>query len=247
MSSKKQQDFSSLTINQASLGAQVCVDNASRLMETAKLLSEKGFLEFATFAICTAIEEAGKAFLLIEYQENKFEGRDDAANTLNKAFYKHDNKLESAIFVLESDTRAFSRIAQIASQKRRREASVQEISRIMKKLRNIRIPDLKPQVKSTFETRNEMLYTEYKNGQFLAPKDKAKKSQFDQLVDIAEKIVPRAEFDLLMARACIERGSTRAQLAELLERELPTFIDVLRKRLRKWQRKTENMPRNSNR
>ena len=230
MPPKKQQDFSSLTINRASLGAQVCTDNANRLMEAAKLLSEKSFLEFAIFAICTAIEEAGKALLLVEYQENKFEGRDDAANTLNKGFYKHDNKLESAISVLEWDTRVFSKIAQIASQKRHREASAQEILRIMKKLRNIRIPDLKPQVKSTFETRNEMLYTEYKNGQFLAPKDKAQKSQFDQLVDIAEKIVPRAELDLHLARACIERGSTRAQLAELIERELPTFIDMWRKR-----------------
>jgi AbiV family abortive infection protein len=247
MPPKKQQDFSSLTINQASLGAQVCVDNANRLIETAKLLSEKGFLEFATFAICTAIEEAGKAFLLIEYQENKFEGRDDAANRLNKAFRRHDNKLEFAISVVESDTRTFSRLAQIASQKRRQKASKQEMLRIMKELLNIRIPDVKPQVKSTFETRNEMLYTEYKNGQFLAPKDKAKKSQFDQLVDIAEKIVPRAEFELHMERICIKRGATRTQFSELIERELPTFIDMLLKRLRKWQRKTENMPRNSNR
>ena len=230
MPQKKQQDFSSLTINRASLGAQICVDNANRLIEAAKLLSEKGFLEFATFAICTAIEEAGKAFLLIEYQEDKFEGRDDAANTLNNAFCRHDNKLEFAISEVESDTRAFSRLALIAKQKRRRKASKQEILRIMKEMLNIRIPDVKPQVKSTFETRNEMLYTEYKNGQFLAPKDKAKKSQFDQLVDIAEKIVPRAELDLLIARACIKRGSTRAQLAELIERELPTFIDMWRKR-----------------
>jgi AbiV family abortive infection protein len=230
MPPKKQQDFSSLTINRASLGAQVCVDNANRLIEAAKLLSEKGFLGFATFAICTAIEEAGKAFLLVEYQENKCERRDDAANRFNKAFYKHDRKLESAIFALELDTRLFSQMAQIASQNRRLEASTHEILRIMKMLRNIRIPDLKPQVKSTFETRNEMLYTEYKNGQFLAPKDKAKKSQFDQLVDIAEKIVPRAEFDLLFARACIERGSTRAQFAEFMERELPNIIDAWRKR-----------------
>lgn len=230
MPQKKQQDFSSLTINRASLGAQVCVDNANRLIEAAKLLSEKGFLEFAIFAICTAIEEAGKALLLIEYQENKWEGRDDAANRLNKAFYKHDIKLESAISVHEFDERLFSQIAQIGSQNRRLEAGKHEILRITKKLRNIRIPDLKPQVKSTFETRNEMLYTEYKNGKFLAPKDKATKSQFDQLVDIAEKIVPRAEFDLHLARACIKRGSTRAQLAELIERELPTFIDMWRKR-----------------
>jgi len=230
MPPKKQRDFTSLTINRASLGAQVCVDNANRLLEAAKLLSEKGFLEFAIFAICTAIEEAGKALLLVEYQENKFEGRDDAANTLKKGFRKHNNKLESAILALEWDTRAFSKIAQIASQKRHRETSAQEMLRIMKKLRNIRIPDLKPQVKSTFETRNEMLYTEYKNGQFLAPKDKAKKSQFDQLLDIAEKIVPRAEFDLNWARICIKRGKTRAQLAELIERELPTFIDMWRKR-----------------
>ena len=229
MPPKKQQYFSSLTINRASLGAQVCIDNANRLTEAAKLLHEKGFLEFATFAICTAIEEAGKAFLLVEYQENKWEGRDDAANRLNEAFYKHDYKLESAISVHEFDERLFSQIAQIGSQNRRLEASTHEILRIMKKLRNIRIPDLKPQVKSIFETRNEMLYTEYKNGQFLAPKDKAKKSQFDQLVDIAEKIVPRAELDLHLARICIKRGSTRAQLAELIERELPNIIDAWRK------------------
>lgn len=229
MPPKKQQDFSSLTINRASLGAQVCIDNANRLIEAAKLLYEKGFLEFATFAICTAIEEAGKAFLLVEYQENKWEGRDDAANRLNEAFYKHDNKLESAIFALEFDNRLFSQIAQTGSQNRRLEATMPEILRIMKMLRNIRIPDLKPQVKSTFETRNEMLYTEYKNGQFLAPKDKARKSQFDKLVDIAEKIVPRAELDLFFARACIERGLTRTQFGELIERELPNIIDAWRK------------------
>jgi AbiV family abortive infection protein len=224
---KKRQDFSSLSIDQAGLGVQLCIDNANRLIEAAKLLSERGFLELATFAVCTAIEETGKALLLLNYQEDKAAGGNEAAKTLEKSFREHPDKLELAIGTSEVDKQLVSRLLQTDWQDRRPEAMASKLLEIMDSLK---ISDLKPQIKTTFETRNQMLYIEFRDGQFLAPKYKAQRSQFEQLMDIAEKISARAELDLAYESVLLKRGLTGAQFAEFIKRELQTIIDI-------WQKK----------
>ena len=224
---KKRQDFSTLSIDQAGLGAQLCIDNANRLIEAAKLLSERGFLELATFAVCTAIEETGKALLLLNYQEDKAVGGNKAAKTLEKSFREHPDKLECAIVASEVDKQLFSRLLQTDWQNMRPEIMARKLLEIKD---NLKIPDLEPRIKTTFKTRNQMLYIEFSDGQFLAPKHKAQRSQYDQLMDIAEKISARAEFDLALESVLLERGLTKAQCAEFIKRELPTIIDI-------WQKK----------
>lgn len=83
-------DFRSVSIEQAGEGVKICIDTANRLIEAARILSDSGYPGFATFAVCTSIEEAGKAFLLLRVsggQIRKQSGcRPSACSVVQSAF-----------------------------------------------------------------------------------------------------------------------------------------------------------------
>lgn len=220
-------DFGFLTIEQAGQCAQTCIDNAYRLIGAGKLLFENEFIELAIFSVCTAIEEGGKALLLVEYQDDKAGGRKDAVNILKRAFYNHNLKLESAITASEIDQQLADELKKYGSEHKEPKNA---IHRIVKILENISIPNISPKVKSTFDLRNSMIYTEFKDGQILAPWDRVHKSQFDHLLDIAEKILARADLELSISDVCFQRGKSRRQFVEFMLAELPTIVDMMRKR-----------------
>lgn len=222
------QEHSFLSIEQAGQCGHVCIANAYRLMEAGKLLFKNDYIELAIFAVCTAIEEGGKTLLLVEYQDNRAEGRKDAAATLKRSFYSHNLKLESAITAREIDEQLADQIKKHASEHNKSQNTVHKIVKMME---NVNVPDISPKVKSTFDLRNDMIYVELTADQNAAPWNRVQKSEFDRLLDIAEKMVARADLELNISDVCQKRGKSRRQYAEFVKAELPTIVDLMKKRL----------------
>jgi hypothetical protein len=64
-----------------------------------------------------------------------------------------------------------------------------------------------------------------------APWNRVEKSEFDRLLDIAERIVARADLELSTSDICVSRGKSRRQFAEFFVAELPTIVDMMKKKL----------------
>lgn len=221
-------EFSSLSVEQAGQCAHVCITNAHRLMGAGKLLFKNDYIELAIFAVCTAIEEGGKALILVEYQDDTADGKKDAARILKRAFYDHNRKLESAITAQEVDQQLADQIKKYASE---HNESQNTVHKIVKMMENISVPDISPRVKSAFELRNSMIYAELTAYQEAAPWNRVQKSEFNRLLDIAEKIVARAELELSISDVCLKRGGSRRQFTKYVMAELPTIVDMMKKSL----------------
>lgn len=226
-------ELACLSVEEAGQCAHICIENAYNLMGAGKLLFKNDYIELAIFAVCTAIEEGGKALLLVEYQDDKAEGKKDAARTLRRAFYNHDLKLESAILAHEIDQQLADQIKKYAAEHKETENTSQ---RIVKMWDNINVPDLSPKIRETFALRNDMIYVELTPYREAAPWHRVERSEFDRLFDIAEKIVVRAELELDISDVCVSRGKSRRQFSEFFAAELPTIVDMMKKKLAEKKR-----------
>lgn len=226
-------DSNFLNVQQASQCAHVCIENVYRLIGAGKLLFANDYTELAIFAVCTAIEEGGKALLLFEYQDEMAEGKKNAAATLRNAFKKHPSKLNAAFAAQEIDQQMADQIKRYAAEHKESGNTAQ---RIVEMMENVNIPDVSPRSKETFELRNSMIYVELTPYREAAPWNRVEKSEFDRLLDIAEKILARAELELGVSDVCVSRGKSRRQFAEFFEAELPTIVDMMKKRLAEKKR-----------
>ena len=181
-----------INIERDELGARVCLDTSDRLMQAARLLHNSGFLELASFVVCTSIEETGKAFLIMDFQEELFEKRKNAGKNLTDCFFRHPKKLELALEAAKTDELLFDSLKNILHAKKGYDTFAESIKAIVE---GIATPDLKSQADETFRQRNEFLYTNFQNGEFLAPKDFAKSSRYEELLDIAEKAYASAQIE----------------------------------------------------
>lgn len=213
---KAKYNFSSLGIEEATQGAQACIDNAKRLIEAANLLSGRGFIELSTFAGCTAIEEIGKAFLLLEYQEKKRDGKEDPANNLNNWFGMHFPKLKTALTISELNRQAIGLMVDSFF----RDDTPESASRYFwKKIDSLKEPNVQNLVTNTLNTREEMIYTDYKEGRFTTPMDKAQKEYFISLVKTSKKLIIQAERDLAKIGAGLKRGSIQDRAVDAIHHE----------------------------
>ena len=221
-------ESSSLSIEEAGQCAHVCIENVYRLIGAGKLLFTNDYTELAIFAVCTAIEEGGKALLLVEYQDDLAEGKKNAAATLRNAFKKHPPKLTAAFTAQEIDQQMADQIKRYVAEHKESGNTAQSIVEMME---NVNLPDVSPRIKETFELRNSMIYVELTPYREAAPWNRVEKSEFDRLLDIAEKILARAELELDISDVCLKRGKSRRQFAEFVMAELPTIVDMMKKRL----------------
>ena len=217
-----------LSIEEAGQCAQVCIENIYRLIGAGKLLFTNDYTELAIFAVCTAIEEAGKALLLVEYQDDMAEEKKDAAVTLRKAFKKHPHKLNAAFTAQEIDQQMADQIKRYTAENNE---SGNMAQRILKMMENINLSNVSPKIRKTFELRNSMIYVELTPYREAAPWNRVEKSEFDRLLDIAEKILARTELELSISEVCVSVGKSRRQFAEFFVGELPTIVDMMKKRL----------------
>jgi len=192
---KRENKFSALSIKEAGKGSRQCIENAKRLIQAGRLLADSAFRELAGFSICTAIEEIGKAFLLMESQEDKFQGRRDAGKQLADSFFEHPDTLESALIIWKRDDMLFNSLPRLKlntdSNREASEALVAEFG-------SLAIPDLNPLARKIFQKHNRLLYTDFRNQRFISPHEDANSAEFEELFDIAEKALVRAELDMVM-------------------------------------------------
>jgi AbiV family abortive infection protein len=212
---KSKYNFCSLGIEEATQGAQACIDNAKRLMESAGFLIGGGFIELATFAGCTAIEETGKALLLLDYREKKLDRKVDAAKNLNARFGDHFPKLKTALTVSELNRQAIGLMVDSLF----RDPPESATRYFWKKIDALKEPNVQSQVTKTLGTREEMIYTDYIDGRFITPKDKAQKDIYDSLVKTSRKVIAQAERDLAKMNSGLKRGSIQDQAIEAIHHE----------------------------
>jgi AbiV family abortive infection protein len=217
-----------LSKEQAAQCARACIDNAYRLLEASKLLHKKDFIELAIFSVCTAIEEGGKAIFLLEYRDDMIEGKDVSLHKLKKVFYDHKIKLEYAITASKIDNQTFGAIKNRAYKSGKCDDVTQRIFKIIKDIRDL---DVSREAEITFNSRNKGIYTEVKDGRIFAPRDSIDKSQFGSLLDIAEKILARAELNVVISDICFNRGMSTRQFGEFIMAELPKIVEMMKKRL----------------
>ena len=217
--------LANLSVKNAQRGASKCLQTAQRLIRSASVLSKSGFLELATFAVCTALEETGKALLLMEYQEALFAGRDGAGKELAASFFTHPDKLEQALVAWKRDEVFFEGLQHSNPNAKSAEVLADKLRQI---LGTMAIPKMKPRARQTFKMRNRMLYTDFKRGRFHSPRDSAGLSTLNELLDIAEKAIARAELDWAMGQFVFRRGGSRTQLAQIVLEKLPEIIAELK-------------------
>jgi AbiV family abortive infection protein len=225
-------DFAGLTIEEAGRGARVCISTSKRLLGASRLLKKSGYLELATFFVCTAIEEAGKALLLLDFQEETFSSVPDAVDQLSHAFHKHQDKLQDAFAASVWDEHLLKALIGMQVHDQSEEGVAKSLLEIAD---NLELPDVRPQVAETFQRRNEMLYTDFKAGRFSPPKDAAQESIFTDLLNTAGKVVARASLESAMAMICFRRGASRTQMAAILRDQLPGLIKEFRNQLKKFE------------
>lgn len=212
-------EFSALTMRQAKGGIEICLNNSMRLIRAAKLLFRDGFVEQATFLACTAIEETGKAILLLDFQEQKFCKHPSATINLRRSFTQHVDKLESALFIQKWDETLFREIEKFLQNNTHMDELLPQL------LDNIRIESPKAEAKRTFKQRNEMLYTDFSNNKFTSPHKRASKKTFEELIDIAEKAMVRARLDAVLGQICYKRKSSREQFANMVRENYSEIVE----------------------
>jgi AbiV family abortive infection protein len=217
-----------LTIDEAGKGARVCIDTANRLIRGAKILSRSQLLELASFALCSAIEELGKAFLLMEFQEELFSGREDARERLRRSFYKHPDKLELAL----ADWTFNKSYLDLLTNFDMKSKSVHDLAKgLVEAVETISVPDMNPLAQKVFDRRNELLYTNFKDGQFQSGVGQSNTSEYKELLDVALKGVSSAELKWILGMIVFQRGSSRRKVGELLRANLPQILEELKAKL----------------
>ncbi len=220
--SRVKYEFGALTMGEAKRGAETCLTNSERLTQAAMVLYRKGFVEQATFLACTAIEEVGKAILLLDYQEASFCKDPAAARTLGQSFTQHVDKLESALFIWKWDETFFREIRKLPPQE---DKSIEEVaSAIRQFFANFRVQSPRAGAKRTFKRRNVMLYTDFQSAKFISPQRRANKKTFEELVKIAEKTIVRTRLDSAVSQFFYRRGSSREQFGKLFLENLPGIL-----------------------
>ncbi len=220
-------DFSSLSIDHAGVGAKACIRTAERMIEGAQILSKGGYFELSTFLVCAAIEETGKAMLLLNFQEEKHSGKPRAIEDLSEGFGRHVEKLEIALGYWKWDEEMFRRIRSLQPGLKTGREIADAFTRLMD---GIKMPNLEPKAKQTFRKRNNMLYTEYENGKFVAPQQRARRTTFNQLLTVAERLNARANLERVMSQIWFRRGVSRTQVANMMIPNLPElFEEMIRK------------------
>jgi len=225
---KGKYDFSSLSIDQAGVGAEVCIRTAKRMIEGAQNLSKGGYSELATFLVCAAIEETGKAMLLLHFQEGKHSGKQSAIEDLEEGFGRHMDKLEIAWRYWKWDEKLFTRIKRLQPGLKTGREMADAFTRLTD---GIKLPNLVPIAKQTFRKRNNMLYTEYERGKFVAPQQRVRRRTFNQLLAVAEQSNAKANLERVMSQIWFRRGLSRAQVATKLSPHLPEFFEEMLKKL----------------
>jgi AbiV family abortive infection protein len=205
------------------------------LVHAAKILFDKNFIDLASFFLCTAIEEIGKAYLLMDFQEGKFKGDLQASNKLNKSFFKHLEKIEDSLSRVRIDDLLFEKIIESKFD------SNEDVEEIIEKFKTIiedlPSPNVKIQAKKTFKKRNNLLYTDFDKQKFFSPKSRGRKSTYANLLDIAEKAIAGADVDLFLGEFCFARGGSRSQLAEAINNIFPDIVNGLYSKLSESKRR----------
>ncbi len=216
-----------LTIKQANRGIQTCLANAKRLTQAAEILAQSKFFETASFILYTALEEVGKAFLLMEYQEDSFEGKEGAERALRESFRNHKSKLKLSIKSWKQDEILFKNFLQLNPQ----ELSIPEIlNNTFENVSEILEPiDFNKLAKEYFKKRNELLYTELKGKRFLSPNKQATRQTYKELLNIMRKVTARAAFNAYLGEFSFRHGGSRTQIAHIIKNNWPSLLAELKK------------------
>lgn len=221
--------FAALTAAQAEDGSRLCISTAKRLIRAGRSLARSKFLDLAVVSICTAIEEVGKAFMLLDFQEKKFTGQDDAWERVSESFYQHPNKLEIALAYWKRDEMFLKTLSGYKPSSE----SIQDISKeLLGKIDSVVLPDLGPLAKAIFAKRNKLLYTNFEDGNFLPPQGQVTQHEFRDLLDIAEKGAARAELEWVLTWIFHSRGISRNQVSELVRDHLPELLVQIQAKLK---------------
>jgi len=218
-----------MSIAKADEGIKICIGTAERLIKAGRLLYKATFLELATFLACAAIEEIGKALLLVEYQEDSFTGKSGAGKKLRTSFRDHTDKLEAALIVWKKDDLIFD---QLKTRYQDQELTMPSLSELDRLIQAITIPPIKPPAQVTFRLRNRMLYTEFEGGKFHSPVKTANNDTFLKFIDIAEKALLRARFEWVLGKIVFRRGGSRRQIRQVMNENLPELLREIQFRTR---------------
>ncbi len=225
MKSKSDQ-FLTLSIDEAENGINKCLETARRLVRAAKLLCDAQYFEIASFLLCAAIDETGKAYLLLDFQDEKFENRPESVRNLASSFFEHVDKLESA---LEAVRTLESRIESVLKLKSECNSSPEIVEAIRELTGGFTPLAVRDEAKKTFRRPNEFLYTDYQKDKFIIPKCQATLSGYQALLKCAEKAVTLAEFERFRDKVFRLRGASRETVSKIFLESLPELMEVVRK------------------
>jgi AbiV family abortive infection protein len=156
-------------------GVELCLNNATSLLEDAQLLANKGSYGHAVFLVISAIEETSKAFICsggrIEIWKDK---------ELHDDLISHRQKYSLFVIMVLADAfeRGFSRQIQTKEKKKPKPVQLEDLEELGRDLNNT--------IEELWKSRLKSLYVDHQQGKWLSPSD-IKREEVEELLQYAAK------------------------------------------------------------
>jgi AbiV family abortive infection protein len=196
-------------------GVELCLNNATSLLEDSQLLANKGSYGHAVFLVISAIEETSKAFICsggrIEIWKDK---------ELHDDLISHRQKYSLFVIMVLADAfeRGFSRQIQTKEKKKPKPVQLEDLEELGRDLNNT--------IEELWKSRLKSLYVDHQQGKWLSPSD-IKREEVEELLQYAAKYKQKMEplcYNIL--RAPLDQAK---QIEKYFEELIPSISKQLPK------------------